>query len=141
MKEISPMQWFKIAVVVFIGAIIIVWYQSYNSNFSIVSDFRNASTASLLINFGNSNERMFQGNVRPKMTVLDALYSSSLNGNFKLRYAIDSRGDVNIYTLNDEINNTYVKKWRFYVNDQIVPSRRIGATIIKPGDKILARFE
>lgn len=97
--------------------------------------------ARLEIDFGSSR-RAFEGEVMlENMSVLDALLASSRGGSFELRYVIinDQTEILKINgTAEDGLNE---KTWNFYLNGQKIEAGQIHKTKVKPGDKILARFE
>lgn len=110
-------------------------------------DFKNSSPffapvniARVEIDYGN-RRRAFEGEIVFDMSVLDALLASSRGGDFEIRYAI-LNGRTDILKINgmteDGLNE---KSWNFYLNGQRIESSEIHQTRIKPGDKILVKFE
>lgn len=99
-----------------------------------------ASGGTLLIDFGNGRQRMFSGEVGEKTTVLLALYSSSQQGAFEVRYFIDELGMTKIQSIGSEVNHSG-KDWKFYLNKREIKEADLNRTLLTKGDFIEARFE
>jgi len=82
----------------------------------------------------------FQGPVTENMTILNVLNSVSKGGGLTFRYVASKNGDITLLSL-DNISNTAIKKWQFYLNGEIVNTSRIDKVIIKSGDLIEVKFE
>lgn len=100
-----------------------------------------ASTAMMIINFGNGKERTFKGEPMPQMTILDALHASGRGGDIKVRYYIGRDNAVKLGAINDEINNTNNRTWHFYLNKNEVKAEDINKVFVNKGDVVEARFK
>jgi uncharacterized membrane protein len=89
--------------------------------------------ALLIIDYGQDKERWFKGETKEGMTILDALTTSSLAGNFNFT------ANSHLIVLNGLANNERVK-WRCYLNDREV-KEDLGEKTIGPKDKILCRYQ
>ena len=96
--------------------------------------------AGLIINFDNGQVRQFEGRVDPGMTVVQAIFSSSLGGRFEFRYYLDQNGDVNLSSIG-RFANVGLKSWRFYINGQSVATKDLDRIQVKSRDLIEARYE
>lgn len=101
---------------------------------------RDASEGTLLIDFGYGHQRMFSGEVGEKTTVLLALYSSSQQGAFEVRYFTDERGRTKIQSIGSAVNHSG-KDWKFYLNKKEIKEVDLNRTLLTKGDFIEARFE
>ena len=121
-----------------LAIIIVVW--GFSTGF--FNDlFNPPNIARLEVDYGDA-KRAFEGEIMFKeMFVLDALLASSRGGNFEVRYAIvdDQTEILKINGLVEDGLNE--KSWNFYLNGQKIKSSEIHKIRIKPGDKILVRFE
>lgn len=102
--------------------------------------FLPANTARLEIDYGEKR-RAFEGELMFEMSVLDALIAASRGGGFEVRYAIltDATDVMKINGLTEDGLNE--ESWHFYLNGQRVETGQIHKIKIKPGDKILVKFE
>ena len=102
--------------------------------------FLSSSLGYLEIDYGKE-KRVFRGELPWQMSVLDALLASSRGGNFDVRYAIlnDQTDILKVNGLAEDGLNE--ESWHFYLNGQRVETGQIHKTKIKPGDKILVKFE
>lgn len=96
--------------------------------------------AQLTLNFENGESRKFEGAVAADMTILEALYSSSLGGDFELRYSMQEDGAVALAKI-DGIINFGNRSWHFYLNKTSVKTSDINKIKIKTGDFIEAKYE
>lgn len=96
---------------------------------------RDSNDASLLIDFGDSKQRMFVGDVVDNMTVLDALEFSSENSDLKYNF------DQKIKTLAaiDGFSNDG-NIWNVYINDFLV-KKSPDEIEIQSGDEVALKFE
>jgi len=96
--------------------------------------------ARIEIDFGDAR-RVFEGDVLPDMSILDALLAAAQAGGFEIRYAIlDDHTDIikiNDYS-EDGLN---ARNWRFELNGEKIGAAEIHKVKIRSGDKISARFE
>ena len=91
------------------------------------------------IDYG-SKRRAFEGEVSSNMSILDALLAASRAGSFDVRYALI--GDkAEVMKINGLIEDGLDGRWHFYLNQEEIPAGEIHKIKIKPGDKILAKFE
>ena len=98
------------------------------------------NVARVEIDYGN-RRRAFEGEIMFEMSVLDALLASSRGGDFEIRYAIlNDRTDILKINgmIKDGLNE---KSWNFYLNGQKIESSQIHKVRVKPGDKVLVKFE
>ena len=98
------------------------------------------SQAQLTINFDGVKSRIFEGPVIDDMTVLQALYASSLDGKFDVRYALQDGGAVALARIDGMINVSN-KSWHFYLNKKLINTADINKIKIKAGDFIEAKYE
>ncbi len=102
--------------------------------------------SSLVLDFGGNTSRKFQGQVVPNMTILEALNSASVSGNFDFRYSIDKNGVLQIAKIDDAINLVGLpaqaggSTWHFYLNGQSINTGEINNIKIKEGDSIEAKY-
>lgn len=96
--------------------------------------------AQVEIDFGD-RKRMFQGEVLPDTSLLDALIYSSGAGNLEIQYVIlDDKTDiVKIDGLIE--NGLNQQNWSFYLNGQRVQTGEIHKIKLNPGDKVEVRLE
>ena len=99
-----------------------------------------SAEARIVINFDNGESREFKGPVMADMTILEALHSSSLGGDFELRYSILEDGGVALAKIDGAINPGNLI-WSFYLNKKIVNTADIDKIKIKAGDLIEVRYE
>ena len=98
-----------------------------------------SSTARIEIDYG-AKRRAFEGDVLSDMSVLDALLAASRGGSFEVRYAL--LGDqADIMKIDDFTEDGLDGQWHFYLNQKEIRADEIHKVKIKPGDKILAKFE
>lgn len=95
----------------------------------------------LVLDFGDNMSRKFQGSVAPDMTILEALYSASVNGRFDFRYFIDKNGTLEVAKIGNAVKLNDKPSWHFYLNGQSVDTTDINKTKIKTGDLIEAKYE
>lgn len=101
-----------------------------------------ANQAYLVLDFGENTKKKFQGLVAPNMTIFEALYSASVNGDFNFRYSINKNGVLEIAKIGDTINNLAGgPSWHFFLNGQPVDAGEINNIKIKEGDSIEAKYE
>lgn len=98
------------------------------------------SHAQLIINFDVAKGRIFEGPVTADMTILQALYSSSIDGKFDVRYALQNDGAVALARIDGMINLSN-KSWHFYLNKKLINTADINKIKIKAGDLIEAKYE
>lgn len=98
------------------------------------------SQAQLIINFGGAKGRIFEGPATANMTILQALYSSSLDGKFDVRYALQNDGTVALARIDGMINFSN-KSWHFYLNKKLINTADINKIKIKDGDLIEAKYK
>ena len=95
--------------------------------------------AYLEIDYG-SKKRAFEGDVSSDMFLLDALLAASRAGGFEIRYAL--LGDrADIMKIEGFTEDGLDGRWYFYLNQREVAADEIHKIKIKPGDRILAKFE
>lgn len=96
--------------------------------------------AQLIISSENGENKKFAGPVAVDMTILEALYSSSLGGGFELRYSMREDGGVALAKI-DGLIEQMGKTWHFYLNKKLVNTADIDKTKIRAGDLIEAKYE
>lgn len=113
--------------------------------------------ASLVIQYLDGRTRMFIGPVVSGMTVLDAVNSASLGGNFGFNYSVGDSGAITYLSI-DNLSNQAVsadgqinqpdeavlatgREWHFYLNKNLVAASDIGKVKIKDRDVIKVKFE
>lgn len=118
--------------------IIIGFYTGFFKN--PFNSFVSQSKARVEIDFGNS-KRAFEGEIIGGMSVLDAISASSRAGGLEFNYALlDDQTDIlRIDGLAEDGLNG--KTWNFYLNEEKIKKDEIHRIEVKPGDKILIRFE
>lgn len=100
----------------------------------------NKNLARLEIDFGTSR-RAFEGEINSGMSILDALLAASRGGDFEVRYAL-LNDQTEVMKLDGIIEYGLGEKgFSFYLNGGLVEESEIHKIKIKPGDKILVRFE
>ncbi|MBI2669721.1 MAG: hypothetical protein HYX20_01040 [Candidatus Yanofskybacteria bacterium] len=99
-----------------------------------------SAEAQMVINFENGKSRKFKGPVMADMSILEALYSSSLGGDFELRYTIQENSGV-VLTKIDGTTNPGNLTWNFYLNKKSVNTADINKIKIKTGDLIEVKYE
>lgn len=107
--------------------------------FNVEFGLQESLGASLILDFGNDEVREFGGPVERGMTVIEALYSSSMSGNFEIRYHVDKNGDVNLDSI-DESANIGPAVWQFYINGKQAPTKDLGRIKVGSGDIIEAHY-
>lgn len=95
----------------------------------------------LVLDFGNNISRKFQGSVAADMTLLEAIYSASIGGDFDFRYIADDGGLVAVSKIDEAVNLTGGPNWHFYLNGALVDQAVLGKVKIKAGDRIEARYK
>ena len=96
--------------------------------------------AQLVISLENGESRKFKGYVMADMSILEALHSSSLGGDFELRYSIQKEGGVALAKIDGAVNLGN-KSWNFYLNGRSVNVADIDKVKIKAGDLIEVKHE
>jgi len=99
-----------------------------------------SAEARMVINFENGESREFKGPVMADMTILEALHSSSLGGDFELRYSIREDGGVALAKIDGAINPGN-RTWYFYLNKEPMNAADIDKIKIKAGDLIEVEYE
>jgi len=99
-----------------------------------------SSEAQLVINFENGESRKFKGPVMSEMTILKALYSSSLASGLEVRYSIQDGGGVSLAKIDGAINYGH-GTWHFYLNSEPVNAIDIDKVKIRAGDLIEVKYE
>lgn len=123
--------WFWVAAIV-VGAVFIFYFR-----FDLPSA---ATQAGMTIYFENGETRKFAGPVESDMTILEALYSASVNNGFDFRYSIDKNGVLQIAKIGSAINFGN-RSWHFYLNGRQVDTGNINNIKIKVGDSIEVKYE
>lgn len=111
-----------ILVAVFIGALFVL-------------DGLTRNYATLTLQLG-SQERMFQGEVVPGMTLLDALNASALAGQIPLQFFIDQNNRTRIVTIGSYPEASANSNMQFFVNDRRIPLETIHTVPINARDRI-----
>lgn len=101
--------------------------------------FSSSSLARLEIDYGESR-RAFEGEIVSKMSVLDALLAASRGGNFEVRYAI-LKDNTDIMKINGLAEDGLDGNWKFYLNGRKIETTKIHKVRVRPGDKVLVKFE
>lgn len=100
-----------------------------------------ASTeAEMVISFENGESRKFRGPVIADMTILEALHSSSLGGDFELRYSIMPDRTVSLAKIDGAINPGN-RVWQIYLNKKQVNAVDIDKIKIRAGDLVEVKYE
>ena len=117
-----------------LSGLMIFWFSNFESNLKTQSA-KIIGKASLIIDFGNSEKRAFEGSIVEKETLADVLNQVAKAGKFS--YKLDEKNNLAAI---DNFKNDKNKFWRWYINNQKVdkPTNEI---ILKPGDKILMKYE
>jgi len=90
--------------------------------------------ATLITNFGNGSDRIFEGDIVEGETLLDALNQASKTGNFS--YQLDEKNNLAAI---DSFTRDKNKSWHWYLNDKEI-DKPLGEIILKSGDKILIKY-
>lgn len=98
------------------------------------------SQASLIVNFGDDKIRQFEGPAEQDTTILQALYSSSMGGNFEFIYSVDQNNHAVVASIGG-IPNNGVGVWNFYLNKTKVPTEEISVTKVQAGDLVEVKYE
>jgi hypothetical protein len=93
---------------------------------------RNYATLTLQV---GSQQRMFQGEVVPGMTLLDALNASALAGRIPLQFLIDQNNKTKIIVLGS-FGEVVDEKIQFFVNQRLIPLEAIHTVPINARDRI-----
>lgn len=101
--------------------------------------FSSSSLARLEIDYGE-RRRAFQGEIMFEMSVLDALLASSRGGGFEVRYAI-LEGKTDVMRIDGLTEDGLDGNWFFYLNGRRIETAEIHKVRVKPGDKVLVKFE
>lgn len=125
--------------------ILVLIYGFYSGLFGDLLDYSIkgqgiSNTARIEIDYG-TERRAFEGDVLSDMSMLDALLAASRGGNFEIRYALlnDQTDILKINGLAED--GLSGGSWFFYLNGEKIRADEIHKVKIKPGDKILAKFE
>lgn len=110
-----------ILVAVFVGALFVLDGLS-----------RNHATLTLQV---GSQQRMFQGEVVPGMTLLDALNASALAGHIPLKFFIDQNNKTRIVSI-DSYSEVMDDKIQFFVNERLIPLEAIHTVPVNARDEI-----
>jgi hypothetical protein len=133
--EISPKQVILTAVaVIIIGVGFSLIKTSFNKG-----QVQNQQAA-LVLYFDQTQKRIFEGDVTDNMSVLQALYASSLAGNFDFRYSVERSGKIQLYKIGDKINDLG-GQWYFYLNGNPINIGDIDLQKINKGDLIEAKYQ
>jgi len=104
-------------------------------------NLQNNRTAKLILRI-NGHERIFEGKTKTDMTILEALYASSLAGGIGFTYTIDPiKNEAKIMTLDGYDYNSKNKLLNFYLNSDKIEADKIHSTVINPGDVIVVGLE
>ena len=118
--------------------VIIGFYTGFFSN--LFNPPPKSNTAYLEIDFGDK-KRAFEGEITEDMSILDAVLASSRGGEIEVKYALIN-DQTNILKINDHTEDGLSRKtWTFYLNGEKIRTSEIHQVKVKPGDKILVRFE
>ena len=96
--------------------------------------------ATLAVNFDDI-KRTFEGEVTEDMTVLDALNMAMAAGKIELNYALDDENQTWVLEINDHLNRVGDKHFVFFINDKQINSKDLNKTELKPGDKVVIKYE
>ncbi len=125
----------KSGVFVGVAAVLVAAFFYFKVNLPI-----SGAKAQLIINFDGVKGRVFEGPITADMTILQALYSSSLDGKFDVRYVLQKDGAVALARIDGMINLSN-KSWHFYLNKKLINTADINKIKIKAGDLIEAKYE
>lgn len=134
-KSKNHLQWLVVAVVIVIAGLVILSNEELNLTGS------QQGFATMILHFSNGRTRTFEGSTADKMTILEALYTSTESGDIRFVYSVDENNNVKIAAINDELNNIGDKQWRFYLNGKPVKTEDINKIFVLPKAAIEARFE
>ena len=101
--------------------------------------FSSPPVARLEIDYG-SRRRAFEGEIMSEMSVLDALLASSRGGGFEVRYVILA-DTTDVMKIDGLIEDGLDGHWSFYLNGQRIETAEIHKVRVRPGDKVLVKFE
>lgn len=93
---------------------------------------RNYATLTLQV---GTQQRMFQGEVVPGMTLLDALNASAMAGHVPLEFFIDQNNKTRIVAL-DSYAEVPEEKIQFFVNQRLIPLEAIHTVPVNARDQI-----
>lgn len=91
--------------------------------------------AKLIINFGNGNERNFEGEIIEGETLVGVLIQASKAGDFS--YKLDGKNNLAAV---ENFAAQAGKSWHWYVNDKKI-DKSLYEIILKDGDNILIKYE
>ncbi len=94
-----------------------------------------SQAARLILDFGNGQQRWFEGEVIDGMTMYDALSASALAGNLKLQ--VSPAGQL--AAVDNLISNSNVKQWNCYLGNQKITN--IKQQKVKQGEETVCRYE
>ncbi len=95
----------------------------------------------LYLDFGNGQKRAFSGPADGRTTLLLALYRSSQQGGFEVRYSVDADGNTKIQSIAGMTNYNSGKTWHFYLNHRPISGADLNRVIIHRGDLAEINFE
>ena len=130
-KPLVESYWFWVLVIVVIGGLFVFFRV----------ELPQSNQSNLALDFGDGEVKQFQGPVIAGMTVLEAIYSASLGGNFDFRYSINADGALSVAKIGDVANLNGMYGWHFYLNGVPIEVADIDQTKIKAGDLIEAKYE
>ena len=110
-------------------------------NFMMFAGLKHGQATLILAFENNGQGRIFMGEVVPRMTVLDALITSSRAGRIEFKYVINPNNQTKIVGLNSYTDTLAKKHLTFYVNKDRVDESSINKVEIKPGDTIEVNLE
>jgi len=95
------------------------------------------SLARLVLDFGDGQRREFEGELVPRMSVLDALAASAAVADIPVSYA-PARGGTVVAAIGQK-GDSGTKHWVFTVNGKT--GENPATYVVKPGDVVLWRYQ
>lgn len=111
------------------------YYRDFQRYLSIPEMPRVLRRVRLTIDFSHGEKRAFEGTAGSGLTAVSALYAAGAAGGFES--VLSSRGEVRSIA---GFPNTALRRWKAYLNGAPLTDLP-GHTDLKPGDRVLLRYE
>lgn len=115
-----------------LSGFLVFWFSS--GDFPLAQIPKVIGEASLTIDFGNGEKRVFKGEIVENENLLNVLNQTAKAGN--LRYKLD--GENNVVAIETFTANK-TKAWQWYTNGKKV-EKQFYEIIVKPNDEILIKY-
>lgn len=123
---------FAVVLLMILSGFLVFWFSS--GDFPLAQIPKVIGEASLTIDFGNGEKRVFKGEIVENENLLNVLNQTAKAGN--LRYKLD--GENNVVAIETFTANK-TKAWQWYTNGKKV-EKQFYEIIVKPNDEILIKY-